>query len=210
MLLLDLSQEELILQVFMSCLLHYILEVAGFITAPTDFLPLVPRCKYMTTPYTSGLMSVWFLQWEVTTFENTRCETAICKWHARTFKGPSWFFVIGLGFLPPLSILTVEQTNWSCRYHGPGVQPWWIVILWPFLDFPAKVFPKFSVISAETCLMSDHPNLSDHPNRGICGPLYCPSPPPPPLSNLPSLTSRNNVARLYTHRSKERAFLGHS
>lgn len=125
-------------------------------------------------------------------------------------KEPSWFFVIGLGFLPLLSILTVEQTNWSCRYHGPGVQPWLIVILWPFLDFPAKVFPIFSVISAETCLMSDHPNLSDHPNRGIWGPLYCPPTPPPPLSNLPSLTSRNNVTRLYTHRSKERAFLGHS
>lgn len=123
----------------------------------------------------------------------------------RLFKGAQLVLChCWLGFFPLLSILTVEQANWSCRYHGPGVQPWLIVTLWPFLDVPAKDSWHFpSLQQNRTCLGGHTFGTPIH----ICLPYPHH---PPPLPNPPILTSRNNVARLYTHRSKERAFLGHS
>lgn len=125
-------------------------------------------------------MCGWFQQRKVITFESLLCEAAICRWHAKTFEGAQLVLCRRwLGFFPLLSILTVEEANWSCRHRGPGVRPWLIVALWPYLDFPAKDSRHFP---------SPQQNRACLGGRTFETPIHrsLPSPPLLPFSTLPS------------------------
>lgn len=96
-------------------------------------------------------MCVWFSQKEVITFKSLLVKQHFADGMQGFLKEASCFFCgCWLGFSPLSSILTVEQADWSCRYHSPGVEPWLIVTFWPFLDFPAKVFLTFPIPLAES------------------------------------------------------------
>lgn len=134
-------------------------------------------------------MCVWFSQKEVITFKSLLVKQHFADGMQGFLKEASCFFCgCWLGFSPLSSILTVEQADWSCRYHSPGVEPWLIVTFWPFLDFPEKVFLTSPIPLAESG-MSGWADARD-PYASL---LLSPSPPAP---NLPYLTSKNNVSQV--------------
>lgn len=65
--------------------------------------------------------------------------------------------------------------------HGTGVQPWWIVTLWPFLDFPAEDSRHLPSLQQNLTCLSRH-------SFGTPIHIYLPYPhhPSPPFPALPS------------------------
>ena len=147
------------------------------------WLILTKRCDYFWK------LAVWNNNWQMA-----------CK---DFLKEPSWLFV-DAGWVSVFWQWSKPPQAAGIINHGTGVQPWLIVTLWPFLDFPAEDSRHLPSLQQNLTCLSRH-------SFGTPIHIYLPYPhhPSPPLPSPPILTSRNNVARLYTHRSKERAFLGH-
>lgn len=152
----------------------------------------------------SGLMCVWFSQKEVITFKSLLVKQHFADGMQGFLKEASCFFCgCWLGFSPLSSILTVEQADWSCRYHSPGVEPWLIVTFWPFLDFPAKVFLTSPIPLAESGMFGWADAWDPYASPPYAHLLL-------PLRTSPTWPPRTMSLKLYTHRSKQCAFLGHS